>query len=276
MTDTIGAMVWHWSIGDVEVMRIDSANFVLPSPDTLPAWAVPGFTASVDAYPAAFSALLIRAGSCTIIVDPWIVDDAPRSVPNATEVIDGLLGQLAELGVKAHEVDVVVNTHIDGIGWNTRPTDDGWRPTFPNARYLIPSDVLATIESGVPINGSEHLGPLHDAGAVDRIEPPSEVAPGVTLVAAPGHDRGHVAVRIERGGDLAVYAGHLVLSLVQIDDPGVDIGDADLVTAAATRRAILGELADRRGVLLTTLIGGSGGGVVEAQGDGFRLIATGD
>ena len=262
-------MTQRWSIGDVEITRVDSSNFVLPTSDPMPTWAVPAFTPDVHQAPIAFSALVIRAGSVTMVVDPWIVDDSQRLRPNAAFVIDGLLAELAQIGVAADDVAVVVNTHLDGIGWNTRPGADGWWPTFRNARYLFPADELAAVDRGVQINGSEHLGPL--AGVIEAIEPPFEVAPGVTLTAAPGHNYGHVAVRVERGGQLAIYPGHLVLSLAQIDEPGRDLGDTDLALASASRRSILGELAERRGILLTTLIGGPGGGVVEAHGAGFRL-----
>jgi glyoxylase-like metal-dependent hydrolase (beta-lactamase superfamily II) len=242
----------------------------------MPAWAVPAFTSSTGSTSLAFSALVVRTPDATIVVDPWIVDDAPRSRPDAATTVAARLDDLTAIGVDPGSIDVVVTTHIDGIGWNTQPADGGWQPTFAGARYLFPADEMADVDRGEPINGSEHVGPIVAAGVLDRIGPPYEIVPGVTLVDAPGHNFGHVAVRIEDGGDLAVYPGHLVLSLLQIDDPAHDVGDPAPVTAiaTATRRALLGELADRRGTLLTTLIGGPGGGTVERHGDGFRLVAS--
>ena len=274
--DTVAAMAQRWSVGEIEITRIDSSNFGLPSSNPTPAWAVPMFTRSVDEAPIAFSAIVIRSGPETIVVDPWIVDDSPRSRPDAEVVVEGLLAELAQIGVAADDVTFVVNSHIDGIGWNTRPGTGGpsakeWCPTFPNARYLFPADELAAVNRGVPINGSEHLGPLADAGIIEAIDAPFDVAPGVSLTAAPGHNYGHVAVRVEQGDALAVYPGHLVLSLAQVDDPECDLGDTDVVVASACRRSILNELAERRGILLTTLIGGPGGGIVEAHDTGFRL-----
>lgn len=263
----------QWTVGDITISRLDSSNFVLPSERPMPAWAVPAFTPSVDETPLAFSALVIEARGTRIVVDPWIVDDAPRTAPNADALLGERLAQLAALGIEPDAVEIVVNTHIDGFGWNTRPTADGWRPTFPNARYLFPADELAAVDRGMEINGSEHIGPLYDAGVVERIDPPYDVVPGVSLVNAPGHNPGHVAVRVDDGGDMAIYPGHLILSLSQVDDPGYSELDSDAATATATRQAFLGELADRGGVLLTTLIGGPGGGVVEAHGDGFALVA---
>jgi len=265
------AAVRHWSIGGIQITRIDASNFVLPASSPMPAWSVPAFTPSTGDSPIAFSALVVRTGAATVVVDPWIVDDSPRSRPNATDVIGGLLAELAPLGVAASDVDFVVNTHIDGIGWNTRPSGDDWVATFPNARYLFPADELAAVERGLPINGSESLGPLVEAGVIDAVGPPFEVAQGVSLTDAAGHNYGHVAVRIEQNDQLAIYPGHLVLSLAQVDQPDADLGDTDHAAASASRRTILGELAERRGILLTTLIGGPGGGIVEPHGTGFRL-----
>jgi glyoxylase-like metal-dependent hydrolase (beta-lactamase superfamily II) len=90
---------------------------------------------------------------------------------------------------------------------------------------------------------------------------------------APGHNWGHLAVRIESGDDVALYPGHLVLSLAQVDAPDRDVGEVDVAVAAATRRKIFDELARRRGLLLTTLIGGPGGGMVTRRDAGFELDA---
>ena len=264
----------QWSVGDITVTRIESSNFVLPSATPMPAWSVPAFNPSVEQTSIAFSALVVRTPTSTIVVDPWLVDDGPRhlSVAEGDAMIAGLLGEVAAVGARAEDVDTVVLSHVDGIGWSTRPTDDGWQPTFPNARYLLPAAELAAIDRGEPINGAEHLGPLREAGLLQPVDSPFEVGAGVTLVDAPGHNFGHVAVRIEHGSSLAIYAGHLVLSLLQVDDPEANAGEPDVTTAAATRRVLLDELASCDGVLLTTLVGGPGGGVVERSGPGYRLV----
>ena len=141
-------------------------------------------------------------------------------------------------------------------------------PAFAPSAEQTPIAFSALVE----INGAEHLGPLRDARLLHPVEGPFEIDPSVSLVDAPGHNFGHVAVRIEDGSSLAIYPGHLVLSLLQVDDPDADAGELDVTTAAATRRVVLDELASRDGVLLTTLVGGPGGGVVQRSGSGYRLV----
>lgn len=270
-TDAVTTM-HRWTVGVVDIVRIEDADFSLPSERAVPEWCIPDLAPSRHEVGIAFSALALRSGATRIVVDPWMADDNPRDQSDATEHGARLLGELADAGFPADEVDLVVNTHLDGIGWNTRPTADGWVPSFPRARYLYPADEVAAINAGEEIYGRAGFEQLDAAIGVELVEPPLELTDEVTLVNAPGHNWGHVAVRVESRDELAIYPGHLVLTPWQIDDPSSeDNDDPQAAVAVATRRAILDELADRRGLLLTTLLGGSGGGVVRRAGPGFAL-----
>jgi glyoxylase-like metal-dependent hydrolase (beta-lactamase superfamily II) len=264
--------VHRWQVGDVDIVRLEDLDFAVPSEAPVPSWCVPQLAPSVDEVGIAFSALAIAADGLRIVVDPWLANDFPRVEPDAAEHAARLLGELGDAGFPADEVDVVVNTHLDGIGWNTRPAGASWQPSFPNARYLYPADEVAALDAGIPIHGGGDLAVLRTLVELELVAPPRPLTPTVTLVDAPGHNDGHLAVRIEDGGDLAVYAGHLFLSPFHVADPST-VGDDEPVpeVTIATRRAILDELADRDGLLLTTLLGGPGGGRVAREGAGFLL-----
>lgn len=263
----------RWQVGAVDILRIEDLDFAVPSDVPVPQWCVPHFAPSVDEVGIAFSALAIAADGVRIVIDPWLANDGPRDQPDATTTATRLLDELEQSGFPVADVDIVVNTHLDGIGWNTYPTDDGWVPAFPKARYLYPADEVAAIVRGEPIYGNEAFSLLARARDIERVEAPMALTPSISLVPAPGHNFGHVAVRIESDDELALYPGHLVLSPLQVDDPSS--GDDDnpfRETAIKTRRRLLNELADRDGLLLTTLLGGPGGGVVHRNDDdGFRI-----
>ncbi|HET8930213.1 MAG TPA: hypothetical protein VFN21_06105 [Acidimicrobiales bacterium] len=268
-----------WRIGDVEIVRVESVDLAVPAPAPMPDWMVPAFGTGAGEVRIAFSALAIRTPDTVIVVDPWLADDNPRARPDAADIAERVLADLSAAGCPADDVDVVVNTHLDGIGWNTRPDGHrGWRPSFPNARYSYPTAQLATVDAGVEVYGDAGLTDLRALTEVEGVAAPHEIAPEVRVVDAPGHDAGHAAVRVESRGDLAIYPGHLVLSPFQVDDPGTMLaGEADhlLAEATATRRMILDELADRNGLLLTTLVGGAGAGrVLRSDMGGFHLAAS--
>ncbi len=265
-----------WRVGDIEIVRVESVDLALPAPAPVPDWMVPAFGTGDGEVRLAFSALAIRTGNARIVVDPWLADDNPRTQPDADVAAARALTSLADAGFPADDVDLVLNTHLDGIGWNTRPDDSGgWRPSFPNAKYVYSAAQLATVDDGVEVYGDAGLAELRARTDVEGLTPPHQITPGVSVADAPGHEPGHLAVRVESRGDLAIYPGHLVLSPFQVDDPGTTLaGEADhlLAEATATRRAILDELAGRDGLLLTTLVGGPGGGrVVRGEVGGFRL-----
>jgi hypothetical protein len=278
----------RWSVGEVTVVRVAASDFAIPSQDEVPGWAIPGLAPGAGERFLAFSAFGIVDGDRLIVVDPWLADDSPRSRPDAPAVVEGLLAELAEAGLPADDVDVVVNTHIDGIGWNTKPGrsgngDSAWVPTFPNARYLVPRAELDAVERAEPLLvAAAELAPLFAAGLVDPVdadEGPVAVSPHVTLRAAPGHNFGHVAVEVDAGGELAIIPGHLFLDLFTVADPSWRPGDGP--EAPATRHDILGRLAERHGLLLSPFFGGAGGGRVEGEGTddthdtGYRLVRQG-
>jgi hypothetical protein len=266
--------VLRWQVGDVEVVRIADLDFAVPSPMPLPDWCVPAFGPSSREYFVAFTALAIRDGDTRIVVDPWLANDDPRDEAGAADHAAALLAQLADAGFAPPDVDLVVNTHLDGVGWNTRPDGDGgWVTSFPNARYSYPADEVAAIERGDDVYGHEAWFELAGFTEIDRIEGTRHLTEAVSVEPAPGHNAGHHAVRIEHGGDLALYPGHLVLNPLMVADPGEspDEDPATTAVAAESRRLLLSELADRGGLLLTTLLGGDGAGRVQRAGDGFAL-----
>jgi glyoxylase-like metal-dependent hydrolase (beta-lactamase superfamily II) len=257
-----------WSVGDVRVTRVVDEEIVLPLDDALPDWCVPHFAPSPAEFRLVFSALAIAAGGASIVVDPWLANDAARDRPDAAEHCDRLLADLDAAGHPAADVDLVVLTHFDGIGWVTRPSGQGWQPTFPRARHVVPRIELD--EWTAHPDGHEGFAVLVDAGLVDAVDPPNALAPGVELVGLPGHSLGHCGVRIDTGGGLAVYTGHLFVYLTQVVDP-TRPNDEFPDVATVTRRSVLAELAERDGLLLTTLIGGPGGGRVRVGREGWRL-----
>ncbi|MEK8173766.1 MBL fold metallo-hydrolase [Streptomyces sp. M19] len=85
---------------------------------------------------------VLRSGGRTVLVDTGVGKgrERPGSAPFHHWPHD-LPDLLAKAGIRARDVDVVVNTHlhIDHVGGNTVEADGEWTPAFPNAQYLIPA-----------------------------------------------------------------------------------------------------------------------------------------
>ena len=220
-------------------------------------WLSPAFVTEDLSLRVGSSALLVTTGSTTVLVDPWLAfDDDARF---ATRI-----GALRDAGVAPEDVDVVVNTHVDGIGANVDPGDG--KAAFPRARYLVPAEEMAAVREGER-SGAEALCSID----VEEVTSPVQVADRVALVDLPGHNDAHYGVEVTGETGAAVIVGHLFLHPAQVANPDVADLDRDPVLVAATRRALLDRCASDGTVLIGPLFESPGGGTVARDGDGYRL-----
>lgn len=259
----------RWTVGAVDVIRVADPGFelVLPqAPDTASLlaaspWLHPRFVTADQALRVGSSAIAVRTPSATIVVDPFLAfDDPARLAPR--------LAALRAAGVEPDDVDVVVNTHIDGLGANVLA--DG-SPAFGAARYLIPAAELEDAAGGLRGDPGVALAALHKEGRAEPVFGGETLVPGVRLEDAPGHSRGHVVVWVESGGSQAAVTGHLFLHPAQLANPEVGDGDLDPAAVVRARRALLARCVRDDAVLIGPLFAAPGGGKVCQDGAGWRL-----
>jgi len=163
------------------------------------------------------NSLLIRsAGKCILVEtgagDKW--DDKRRDI-YGFEGAPRLPEQLAAHGVRPEQVDVVVNTHLhfDHCGWNTRRVNGQPVPTFPNARYVVQRGEFEHAHHPSERDRASYLpenfAPMEESGQWWLLEGDQEIAPGVELIRAPGHNADMMCVRLCGGGRTAVLLGDL-------------------------------------------------------------------
>ncbi len=170
------------------------------------------------------NSLVVRSGGKTVLVDTGCGTKGARA-PGAMGIEDTgrLLENLAAAGVRAEDVDIVLNTHLhfDHAGGNTVAVDGRVVPAFPRARYVVQeAEWEAATHTNERTRGTylaENLAPLEAAGQLELVRGEVEVAPGVRLVPAPGHTEGHCIVELESGGEYAVYVGELAQHPVMLE-----------------------------------------------------------
>lgn len=271
----------RWTVGDSVITRVPDERFelVVPQDDATTSvlrsqasWLAPRFLTDACELRLGSSALVVDTPGARVVIDPWLAfDDADRTTPEAAAHIDRLLADLTDAGFPPESVDVVVNTHIDGVGANTRPTANGEVPAFLNARYVIaPAEIAALREGRFP--GAEPLDVLLSEGLVD--DPAGQVAGEVVMELGPGHSPGHHVVRIGPEGEDAVVIGHLFLHPAQVFSPDPRAGlDAEIDVAAETRRALLRRAAEEKTLVIGPLWATPGAGTIVPadQPDRWRL-----
>jgi glyoxylase-like metal-dependent hydrolase (beta-lactamase superfamily II) len=285
-------------LGDVEITRIEEFTGPAPAtpgylfPDSAPElWSANASWLDPDFYDAATGRLrsvlqtwLIRSDGATILVDTGAGNGKERPhAPVYGHRDTAYLANLAAAGVRPEDVDFVVNTHlhVDHVGWNTRLANREWVPTFPNARYLMPSADFAFWNPAVnprpPGDGNQNVfedsvAPVHRAGLTVLWEGEFRIDSRLRLEAAPGHTPGSSVLRLESGGEGALFVGDILHNPVQVLDPDVNSCFCeDAAGARATRRRLLAEAAERHLLLFPGHFGGGSACHVSPAGDGFSI-----
>lgn len=158
---------------------------------------------------------LVQIGDATIVIDLGCGDPTPEVLRRRRGYVPtpGMVAGLASLGVRPEDVTHVVITHAHGDHVEGATIERGGErvPRYPHARYLLSeADWPAhNVRAQVGPLITEHLDTLDRLGRLDRITGNAEVAPGVTLLHAPGESPGHSIVRVQSDGEAFYYLGDL-------------------------------------------------------------------
>ncbi|HMK13237.1 MAG TPA: MBL fold metallo-hydrolase [Acidimicrobiales bacterium] len=155
-----------------------------------------------------------------------------------------LPGELASVGVRPEDIDIVVCTHLhlDHAGWLV---EDG-TPFFPNATVRFGAgDWQRWVLEAPEDDRIRNAMLLLDArGRLEAIDTDGEtIAPGITARAAPGHTMGQHILVLSSGDQRAMLLGDAVTCPIQLtEEDWYGISDMDAALADRTRRALWDEL----------------------------------
>jgi glyoxylase-like metal-dependent hydrolase (beta-lactamase superfamily II) len=206
----------RFRLGQLDLRVFDDGSFPIPF-DWLAANARPRALAAAVAEGALptnvvhlqMNNLLVETGGQLVLVDTGF----GPSDPGAGKLPTALKAE----GIAPGDVDLVLMTHLhpDHVGG---ALDAAGKPAFPNARYLVNRTEHefwladpSLVELPIPDDAKQWVRQVGKDAAValkDRIElvaPGDEVAPGVTVVGAPGHTPGHVGVEVASGNERLLH-----------------------------------------------------------------------
>jgi glyoxylase-like metal-dependent hydrolase (beta-lactamase superfamily II) len=228
------------------------------------------------ALPITFTALVIRSGGKTVLIDTGNGDNgAPTS--------GHFMRNFRAAGFDPAQVDTVLISHFHGDHIGGLRLKDGTAP-FAKAEIMVPETEWAFWMDDAKMSAAPEgmkggfqnvrrvFGPV--AKDVKQFQAGKELAPGVTAVAAPGHTPGHTAFRIASGDkQLMMVADITNHPALFVRNPAwAAVFDMDAEVARDTRVKILDMAAADRIQLAFYHAPFPATGHVLKDGSGFRFV----
>ena len=193
--------------------------------------------------------LLIRTGAANVLIDAGIGDKLP---PKLLEIYGvarerHLDHALADAGLSASDIDVVIATHLhfDHAGGFTTRIGDRVVPRFSRARYVVRrgewEDALHPNARSRASYMPDNYAPLFESGVVDFLDDDAEVVPGVSVQRTGGHTAHHQIVRIVSEGRTAVFAADLLPTTAHLDEAWIMAYDLYPMDTLVAKRRFLAE-----------------------------------
>lgn len=275
-----------WKVGDVTVTKIVEIVAPLPLSGLIPKatpealkphmdWLSPHFADDAGMSNLSIHAFVIESRGKRILVDTCVGD---RTIEGL-----GLHGNpeffqaMVDAGFHPDTIDFVCCTHLhfDHIGWNTRPVDGRWVPTFPNAKYFFGRPDYEEFKAGenhYAANLRDTIDPILDAGLAEFIEPNHVVTEEVRFIPTHGHSPSHMSIVIESNGETALITGDATHHPVQWAEPdwGMD-ADWNGEMGAQTRRKMRDDFGANGTLILGTHYAAPSAGFIVKDGDNWKF-----
>jgi glyoxylase-like metal-dependent hydrolase (beta-lactamase superfamily II) len=203
--------------------------------------------------------LLVRGSAGAMLIDAGIGGkmDAKSTAVYAIDRSRSLDHSLADIGLDAESIDIVLATHLhfDHAGGFTRKDGSGTlRPSFPRARYVARTaeweDATHPHERNRASYLQENFVPLMTAGVVDLVPDDRLIIPGVRVVRTGGHTMHHQMVVIESAGRTAVFVADLIPTTAHVDEPWIMGYDLYPLDTLSFKRSFLRDAIDREYLIL--------------------------
>jgi glyoxylase-like metal-dependent hydrolase (beta-lactamase superfamily II) len=218
------------TVGDFEIAHVQTARFRWDGgayfgvvPKTL--WGRKVASDDLNRIEVAFNCYVVRTGEHTILIETGVgdkLDARSRERMALPAAHEDLRAAIAAQGIDPESVDIVVNSHLhfDHCGGNTILTPTGATPAFPRARYIASRPEWEHAHTRHPRDSVSYndanYDPLVDSGRMTLVDGDYEVAPGIWMRRAPGHNRDMCIVTAESNrrtfcfwSDLVPTASHL-------------------------------------------------------------------
>jgi methylmalonyl-CoA epimerase len=221
----------RFALGDVELISVNDGFFGLDGgamfgvvPRSL--WSQKAPPDARNRITLAMRPLIVR-GNRTMIIDAGVGDkeSAKFSDIYAFDRSRHLDHTLAEAGLSAEDIDIVLATHLHfdhAGGFTARDASGKLRPRFPRAQYIVRRGEWEDATHPNARNRASYLSdnylPLAEAGVLQLVDEDRSIMPGVRVQRTGGHTMHHQMVWIESAGKTAAFVADLIPTTAHLPD----------------------------------------------------------
>jgi glyoxylase-like metal-dependent hydrolase (beta-lactamase superfamily II) len=201
-----------------------------------------------------FNCYLIRTDGRTILIETGLGDkrdERARERMRVAAQTESIAQTLARHGVDPESVDTVIDSHLhwDHCSGNTIMRDGRAEPALPRAQYFAARGEWEHAHERLIRDGvsylDENYDPLVASGRMTLVDGDFEVAPGIWMRRAPGHNRDMMVVTAESGGETFCFLSDLVPTHAHVQPPWVSAFDLYPLEAIETKTEWLSRASDR-------------------------------
>lgn len=212
-------IVGNFEITHVQAARYrwDGGAFFGVVPKTL--WGRKTKSDELNRIDLAFNCYVIRTGEHTILIETGAgdkLDPRARDRMSLPAKPEDLRTAIAGEGIDPESIDIVVDSHLhfDHCGGNTILTPSGPVAAFPRARYIASRPEWEHAHDRHPRDSvsynDDNYDPLVESGRMLLVDGDYEVAPGIWMRRAPGHNRDMCVVTAGSQGQTFCFWSDLV------------------------------------------------------------------
>ncbi len=251
-------------LGEFEILFVDDGTFLLDAGAMFGIVPKPLWSREVNADEKNRMVLrcncpVIRTSKETILIDCGLGNKWTEKQRAIYGLQEGpkLIEQLAGHGIAPKDITALAHTHLhlDHAGWNTTLKENGeLEPVFVNARQFVERRELEVARDPNELQRGTYLEP--NIAPIDRgkgfeiFDEQIEIVPGVTMFRTGGHTVGHCCVRIESGGQKAIFIGEMMPTTAHRRLPWIMAYDLFPLETLEAKRKLLKEAVEDKVLVL--------------------------
>jgi len=277
------AFVASRRFGDAVVTVINDGTVLWPQNFAVPAAELRAAVPEMDArgqIPIGFHVVHIRIGAESILIDAGF--DDPDSAWGRTFATKweglrrspGVEAGLASIGVRPEEIThlIITHAHFDHYVGTTIEEDGGLVPRFPHARHLIgrADRTISRYDNPPDPELASRMETLERHGLLELVDGDREIAPGVTMIRAPGESPGHSIVHVAFGGAHCYALGDLLHHPCEVEHLDWVLAGRDQAAMRGSRDRLLAAAVPQRAALVFSHAHFPPWGRIVPDGAGYR------